>query len=75
MAGNNAGKYPTERRPMPEWATFKRQLIYKGQWRHTRVTLALRVVSQQQDLQRLRHHQPEAEAGTNLDLRHMRHPA
>ena len=33
------------------------------------------VVSQQQDLQRLRDHQPEAEAGTNLDLRHMRHPA
>ena len=35
----------------------------------------LRVVSQQQDLQRLRHREPEAEAGTNLDLRHMRHPA
>ena len=29
----------------------------------------LRVVPQQQDLQRLRHCEPEAEAGTNLDLR------
>ena len=35
----------------------------------------LHVVPQQQDLQRLRHHQPETEAGTNLDLRHMRDPA
>ena len=33
---------------------IKRQLIYKGQWRHTRVTLASPMVSQQQDLQRLR---------------------
>ena len=54
---------------------IKRQLVYKGQWRHTEDDPGLRVVPQQQDLQRMRHCEPEAEAGTNLDLRHMRHPA
>ena len=33
------------------------------------------VVSQRPDLQRLRHREPETEAGTNLEVRHMRHPA
>ena len=47
---------------------LKRQMVYKGQWRHTRVVLAPRVVSQQQDLQRLRDRQPQPEAGTHLDL-------
>ena len=34
----------------------------------------LGVVSQQQDLQRLRHHQPEAEAGTEVDVPGLRDP-
>ena len=41
---------------------IKRQLIYKGLWRHTEVILALHVVPQQQDLQRLRHGEPGPEA-------------
>ena len=47
---------------------IKRQLVYKGQWRHTRGDPGIHVVPQQQDLQRMRHCEPEAEAGTNLDL-------
>ena len=39
----------------------------KGQWRHTRVILA-HVVSQRPDLQRLRHREPETEAGTHVEL-------
>ena len=39
---------------------IKRQLIYKGLWRHTRVILASGVVPQQQDLQRMRHREPRS---------------
>ena len=54
---------------------IKRQLIYKGQWRHTEVILASHVVPQQQDLQRLRDREPEPEAGTHVDLPQLRDPA
>ena len=48
---------------------IKRQLIYKGLWRHTDV------VPQQQDLQRLRHREPQPETGTHVDLPRLRDPA
>ena len=54
---------------------IKRQLVYKGLWRHTRVTLAPVWFPQQQDLQRMRHCEPEAEAGTDVDLPQLRDPA
>ena len=54
---------------------IKRQLIYKGQWRHTRGDPGTHVVPQQQDLQRLRHCERETEAGTHVDLPQLRHPA
>ena len=47
---------------------IKRQLIYKGQWRHTRGDPRTHVVPQQQDLQRLRQSERETEAGTHMDL-------
>ena len=54
---------------------IKRQLIYKGRWRHTEVTLATHVVPQQQDLQRLRDRERETQAGTHVDLPQLRDSA
>ena len=49
----------------------KRQLIYKGRWRHTEVDPGTHVVPQQ-DLQRLRDCERQPEAGTDVDRPQLR---
>ena len=54
---------------------IKRQLILQGAVAAHRGDPGLHVVPQQQDLQRMRHCEPEAETGTDVDLPQLRDPA
>ena len=74
VAGMMQGKTPKAQADAG-MGEMKRQIIYKGHWRHTNVSLAHRFLPIQQDLLQLPDRERETQAGTGLAVQQLwQHP-